>query len=191
MTELGLTPFLVLAAFLFACVVNGWDVDSYLDPEHPLQRVMRDTIEEFTGESIAHTGVDGCGTPVFAVTLRGLARAVGRVGRGVDSDAARLSEAIRRNGWALDNATVRTVIEETGLVAKSGAEGVFVASDEDGTALAIRVLDGSQRALAPVALSLLEQHGSLDPRTAERVRVAVTERVLGAGVPVGELRSVV
>lgn len=179
------------AAFLLACVVNGWDVASYLDPGHPLQLVIRRTVEDFTDETVAHTGVDGCGTPVHAVTLRGLARAVGRVGRGADDDSARLAEAIRRHPWALDNAWVRTIIEETGLIAKSGAEGVFVAADEDGTAVAIRVLDGSQRALAPVALSLLQQHGPLDLATAERVSLAVTERVLGAGEPVGELYSVV
>lgn len=179
------------AAFLYACTVNDWAVESYLDPAHPLQDLIRGTVEEFTGESIAHSGVDGCGAPVHAVTLRGLARGVGLVARGADPDAARLGEAIRRNAWALDNASVRTIIEETGLIAKSGAEGVFVAAQEDGTAVALRVLDGSQRALAPVALSLLGKHGALEAETAERVRLAVSEPVLGGGVPVGSLYPVV
>ncbi|MGX5681273.1 asparaginase [Schumannella luteola] len=179
------------ASFLLACTINGWSTEDYLDPGHPLQLVIRRTVEDFTGETVLHTGVDGCGAPVHAVSLRGLARAVGRVSRGADDDAARLSEAIRRHAWALDNRVVRTLIEELGVVAKSGAEGVFVVGEEDGTALAIRVLDGSQRALAPVALSLLAQHGAVHPEDAERVRRAVTEPVLGGGVPVGELLSVV
>ncbi len=178
------------AAFLLTCVANGWSTEDYLDPDHPLQQEIRRTVEELTGETIAHSGIDGCGAPVHAVSLRALARAIGRIGRGLDDESARLSEAIRRHPWALDNPAVQTVIAETGLVAKSGAEGVFVAAAENGVSLAIRVLDGSQRALAPVALSLLERHGVLDPETAERVRIAVTEPVLGGGVPVGELRSV-
>jgi L-asparaginase II len=31
------------AAFLLACVQNGWDTASYLDPEHPLQQRIRAT----------------------------------------------------------------------------------------------------------------------------------------------------
>ena len=47
------------AAFLLACVENGWPTASYLDPEHPLQQLVRDTVEEFTGEPIGQVGVDG------------------------------------------------------------------------------------------------------------------------------------
>lgn len=63
------------AAMLLACVANGWDAASYLHPEHPLQRAVRDTVERFTGEKPVATAVDGCGAPVFAISLIGLARA--------------------------------------------------------------------------------------------------------------------
>ena len=179
------------AAFLLACVENGWPIDSYLDPSHPLQRLILTTVEDYVGEIISHSGIDGCGAPVHAMSLRALARGVGRVGVTSDDDEGRLAAAIRRFPWALDNESVRTVITETGLVAKSGAEGVFVAAEADGTAVAIRVLDGSQRALAPVALSLLMQHGTLGLEVGERVTAAVTEKVFGGDEVVGELYSVV
>src|SRR6478752_2757210 len=41
------------AGMLATCVVNGWDTDTYLDPEHPLQQATRATIEEVTGEPVA------------------------------------------------------------------------------------------------------------------------------------------
>lgn len=179
------------AAFLLACVENGWPIESYLEPSHPLQRLILSTVEDYIGESIPHSGIDGCGAPVHAMTLRGLARGVGRIGTASEDDAGRLAAAIRRFPWALDNASVRTVITETGLVAKSGAEGVFVAAEPDGTAVAIRVLDGSQRALAPVALSLLMQHGALGLEVGERVTAAVADKVFGGEEIVGELYSVV
>lgn len=179
------------AAFLLACVENGWPIDTYLDPTHPLQRLIVSTVEEFVGEPITHTGIDGCGAPVHAMSLRGLARGVGRVGRTSDADEGRLAAAIRQHPWALDNAVVQTVITETGLVAKSGAEGVFVAAEPDGTAVAVRVLDGSQRALAPVALSLLMQHGTLPLDLGERVTAEIGEKTFGGDEVVGELSSTV
>lgn len=179
------------AAFLLACVVNEWPIGTYLEPSHPLQRLILATVEDFVGESITHSGIDGCGAPVHAMSLRALAVGVGRVGRSSDTDDGRLAAAIRSFPSALDNASVRTVITETGLVAKSGAEGVFVAANDDGTAVAVRVLDGSQRALAPVALSLLMQHGALDLEVGQRATAAVTEQVLGGDEIVGELRALV
>ncbi len=179
------------AAFLLACVQNGWSIEDYLDPEHPLQRAIRITVEEYTGEPIVHTGVDGCGAPVHALSLRGLARATGLIARGVDEHAATLAHAIRQSPWALDNPSVATFVRETGLLAKSGAEGVFVAATEDGTAVALKMLDGSGRASIEVALSLLGGLGLITAETRARVSAAATDRVLGGGVPVGEIIATV
>ena len=183
------------AAFLLACVENGWPTGSYLDPSHPLQQRIRSTIEEFSGEPIGHVGVDGCGAPVFAITLRGLATAVGRIER--DSDGAHLFAAIRANAWALDgpgraNTVVIEqlgVIEELGVVAKGGAEGVMVMATADGTAVALKMLDGSSRATTLVALQLLASVGAISRSDADRVSALTTERALGGGVPVGQIRA--
>ncbi|RFA14531.1 hypothetical protein B7R22_09645 [Subtercola boreus] len=67
------------AAMLLACVVNDWPLDTYLEPSHPLQQRILATIEELTGESVAASAVDGCGAPVHAVSLVGLARGIGRI----------------------------------------------------------------------------------------------------------------
>ena len=53
----------------------GWPTESYLDPDHPLQREIRRTVEELSGEPVAAVGVDGCGAPLFGLSLTGLARA--------------------------------------------------------------------------------------------------------------------
>ena len=182
------------AAFLLSCVKNGWSTADYLDPEHPLQRLIRHTVEEFTGEPIRHVGTDGCGAPLFAVSLRGLATAIGHVARtaadGTDPFAARLVGAILAHPWAIDGpGRVNTVvIEQLGLLCKAGAEGVTVMAGPDGTAVAVKILDGSQRAATLVALSLLADCGAIDSGEARRVSEATTEAVLGGGVRVGRLR---
>jgi len=188
------------AAFLLACVDNGWPTADYLDPAHPLQQRIRATVEEFTATGpshnpveshspVEHVGVDGCGAPVFAVTLRGLATAVGRVSR--DPDGARLAAAILAEPWALDGEGRQNtvVIEQLGLLAKGGAEGVIVMAAPDGTALALKMIDGSPRATTLVALQLLASVGAIAQTEADRVSELTTEKVLGGGVPVGSIRA--
>ncbi len=183
------------AAFLLACVENGWPTDNYLDPTHPLQVRVRETIEEFTGEPVGHVGVDGCGAPLFAVSLRALATvfslvARGRNATGEDADVARLAAAIQSNPWAIDGPgrANTVVIEELGLLCKGGAEGVIAMGSTDGTAVAMKSLDGSHRITSLVALELLARAGSITHADADRVSALVTEQVLGGGVPVGHIR---
>ncbi|MEO6943971.1 MAG: asparaginase [Lacisediminihabitans sp.] len=182
------------AAFLAACVHNGWPLESYLDPAHPLQQLVRATVLDFTDGPIAHIGVDGCGAPLFAVTIRGLATAIGRVSGSPAADptgdAAHLVTAVLANPWAIDGPTgPNTVItEQLRLFAKEGAEGVMVLGAPDGTSVALKMLDGSPRAIFLVALGLLASVGAVGADQAKRVSAEVTEPVLGHGRPVGQLR---
>src|SRR5471030_966623 len=81
---------------LATCVANGWPLASYPAPEHPLQQALHDTAADLAGEDIAAVGVDGCGAPVFALTLPGLARSFSRIAIAPAGTAgARIAAAIR------------------------------------------------------------------------------------------------
>ena len=67
------------AAFLRACRSQGWDHTTYLDPLHPLQRRVLETVGELTGERPTPVGVDGCGAPTPRLSLAGLARAFAKL----------------------------------------------------------------------------------------------------------------
>ena len=60
---------------LITCLRNGWDLSSYLDIEHPIQRQIRTIIETLTRspQPLPHV-VDGCSLPTFVVSLVELAR---------------------------------------------------------------------------------------------------------------------
>jgi L-asparaginase II len=178
------------AGFLLACVAGGWSTEDYLDPEHPIQVLVRETVVELTGESIEHSGTDGCGAPVHAVTLAGLARAIGRVSGAPDGESAVLTEAILANPWAIDGAgrANTIVIEELGLVAKLGAEGVLVLGSKSGVAAAVKILDGSARAATLVALELLVEAGEVSQTSAAKVLEESLEPVLGGGRVVGSIQ---
>lgn len=62
------------AAMLATARHNNWDLENYLDPAHPLQQGIAATIEEVTGEPIHSTTIDGCGAPLFRISLTALAR---------------------------------------------------------------------------------------------------------------------
>jgi L-asparaginase II len=178
------------AGMLAACRVNGWDEATYLDVDHPLQRRVRSVVEEYTHETVDLVGTDGCGAPVFPLTLSGLARGfAGVVARG-DDDSAALTDAVLAHPWAIDGVgRANTVtIERLHVLAKLGAEGVMVMGLPGGAAVAVKVLDGSQRAGTLAALALLERNGLVEAAGVADVLAATGEHVLGGGVPVGAVR---
>jgi L-asparaginase II len=191
------------AAMLATCVAAGWDVAGYLDPLHPLQQAVRTTVAELTGEPVVDVTVDGCGAPLFATTVVGLARAFGRLAAaGADaarSDAeARVARAMGRRPWLVGGPgrdVSRFLAAVPGLVAKDGAEGVYAAGLPDGSAVAFKVADGAARPRAPImaaALEVLWAAGGVAPDAPEvaRVRAVGQVPVLGHGRPVGAVVAV-
>jgi L-asparaginase II len=62
------------AAMLITTARHGWSIPDYVDPEHPLQRLIREEISVLAGEQPWTVTVDGCGAPLFGLSLTGLAR---------------------------------------------------------------------------------------------------------------------
>ena len=186
------------AAMLLACRVNGWPLESYLDPQHPLQHHIRDTVERLTGEKVVATGVDGCGAPVHAMSLLALARGIQRIATASDAspfalfrNAAILKNAVLADGWAIDGPgrANTVVIDELGVFAKGGAEGGMVMATPNGTTVTLKMLDGSLRAATIVALSLLADAGAIDRSAVAEVAPKLDLAALGRGEPVGEIRA--
>ncbi|HUL26555.1 MAG TPA: asparaginase [Streptosporangiaceae bacterium] len=184
------------AAMLATCAAAGWPPGSYLDPDHPLQREIRRTVEQLSGEPAAAVGVDGCGAPLFALSLTGLARAyAAMVCAEPGSPPRRVADAMRAYpDWASGtNRPERALMEAVpGLLLKSGAEGVVAFALPDGSAAAVKIEDGAARALPAVTVALLR---SLSVGAAAGADDAALDRiasvpVLGGGHAVGHIRPV-
>jgi len=152
-------------------VHGGWATEEYLSPTHPVQVAVAATIAEFAGEEVGHWGVDGCLAPTPVISLAGLARSFSRV----VSSGSPLPAAMRAHPWAVDGPGRENAvtIEQTGLIAKIGAEGVLVLATDDGHAVAVKTLDGASRARTPVALELLVRAGLLARDRADAVIATV------------------
>jgi L-asparaginase II len=173
---------------LLTCRAAGWPVDGYLRPEHPLQQRLRAAVEWCTGEPAAAVGVDGCGAPLFAASLTGLARAFqGLVAAAPGSAERSVADAMRAHpelvaGTGAGDTMLMAGVP--GLLAKSGAEGVAAVAVPAAGAVAMKIDDGAARARLPVLVSALRRLGLTAPVLD---RLAETP-VLGGGVPVGAVR---
>lgn len=185
------------AAMLRACVATGWPTDGYLEPSHPLQLHIREVVERLTGEKIAHTAVDGCGAPVHAITLAGLARGIHRIGTASERSpfalhrsAGTLVRAVKENPWTIEGPGKpdTIAIETLGVFAKGGAEGVMVMVAPDGSTVALKMLDGAGRAATTVAATLLARAGALAEADVASLAAALPLAVLGGGNDVGMIR---
>lgn len=188
------------AAMLLASHANEWPLDGYLDLDHPMQKRVLDVVERLTGERPSATVVDGCGAPVHALSLTGLARGIQKITTSSTSspfalfrEAAALTEAVRSNAWAVagPGRPDTVAIERLGVFSKFGAEGVQVMTAPDGTTVALKMLDGSPRALAIVAARLLAGAGAIEGSAVDAAEPDLGLEVLGGGAIVGRIRATV
>lgn len=179
------------AGMLVTCRVNGWPTENYLDPGHPLQERIHAVTSELVGP-VSHTTVDGCGAPLLAGPLSGLAAAFGRLAAADEAtDEGRVASAMRTaphmvGGPGRDVTAFMEAVP--GLLAKDGAESVYAAGIADGTGLAIKVTDGApfpraRRGLLAHALLAL---GVDTPG----LRELAEQPVLGHGRPVGAVEVI-
>ncbi|WP_313812810.1 asparaginase [Glutamicibacter sp.] len=173
------------AALVALSKLKGWNTADYLHDENLLQ-LLQETVEELCGEKISGVSTDGCGTPVYRLTLAGLARGFARLAAApAGTPEARVAAAMAAYpelvaGEGRDVTELMRAVP--GSVAKDGFEGIQAVALSDGTALAVKIADGGDRARMPITAALLSEH------------VAVPEELLsspalGGGQPVGTLAA--
>lgn len=176
------------AAMLLTCVTNQWPTATYLSPEHPLQVAIGETFAELTGGMPAAVGTDGCGAPLLATSLARLARAIGVIMQSPAGTAERrLVEAMVAFPEYVSGTTrdeMRLMNAFPGAIAKSGAESVYVVGMPDGSAFALKIDDGADRARPVVMAKALTLAGFTHPILDEE------PLIFGGGKPVGVIRAV-
>jgi len=165
-----------------ACKAAGYSWDSVSDPSHHVQLDVKALISDFCGlpAGSIHVGVDGCGVPVFGVPLKNMALAYSRI---FDTDFmngkyAYVQELLRRavtqnpDMIASDDRIDTQLNRLTGgdHFGKMGSDGVFcVHIHSKGIGMALKILDGSIRAVAPAVIETLVQIKTLPPGAAEKL----------------------
>ena len=172
------------AAMLLICVTNNWPTDTYLDAAHPLQVAIKSELETLAGEKITLTSTDGCGAPLFLLSVAGLARAMRAITISTDSAHQSVMEASRafpEMVAGVGRLTTQMIEGVPGLYMKDGAEAVEVATMTDGRTLVFKVSDGSLRPFRVLVHAGLAKLGIDSPYE--------VENVLGGNTVIGTIRA--
>jgi L-asparaginase II len=164
--------------------INGWDLATYKDPSHPLQVLIRKEFEELGEEKITVVSVDGCGAPLFAISLRGMVRAIQKITHSDDPVHAEVVTACTSHPEMVSGkgrVVTESMEKVPGLLVKDGAEGVMIASRRGGGTMAWKMSDGSNRGDRPLLSASLSHLGI----ALEFDQVPV----YGDGQVVGEIRA--
>jgi L-asparaginase II len=193
------------AGILALCKVLGADPSTYLEVNHPAERRILEFCARLSDDDPATwpVGVDGCGIPVYATSLRNAARSFARVAtlremRDGDADAVRVvrDAMLAYPQYVAGAGQLDTELMLAGggaIASKAGAEGVHgVAGLAQGVGYAAKVLDGNSRGRGPSAIAVLRRLGVLDEeQAASLVRFGRPRVYNRAGNPVGEISAIV
>jgi L-asparaginase len=162
------------AGMLAVCQQRNLPLNSYLQRNHPVQRLILDKVAELlrmpAEEFIcAH---DDCGAPTYFMQLGQMASLYAQLASGDNLDMERIVRAMTHHPTMVagegefDTDLMR--LSEGELVSKAGAEGIqCIGKVGEGLGLAIKVMDGAKRAKCAVAIHLLKQLGWISPGIAE------------------------
>jgi L-asparaginase II len=190
------------AGFLTTARHLGEPTRGYIAWDHPAQRRVIAAVEAMSGLDLSQAprGIDGCGIPVVAIPLSGLARAMARMADPADVPPAlaaasqRLLAAMAAEPLMVSGSTgfATALLRAAGaeVCAKPGAEGVYAAAlTRQKLGLALKIEDGAGRASEVALAAILLRLGALDAAAVaalgERLRPPVRNV---AGLTVGEVR---
>jgi L-asparaginase II len=170
------------AGMLITCKQNGWDMLTYLEMNHPVQIAIKNEIELLAGEKVSASTFDGCGAPLFAISLAGLARAISNLVKSTEAVHKQIvtacttfPELVAGQG----RLTTRMMRAVPGLFMKEGAEGIEVCALGDGRVIAIKIIDGSWRPVAPLIMEIFKRWGISMPDE--------SVKIYGGGSVIGEV----
>ncbi len=174
------------AAMLGACVVQGWPIETYLDPDHPLQRRIVELVTDATGIRPEPVGIDGCGAPTLRGSVRGLARAFANLS---SSERCRpAANAVSRfPSLVADNSRPDGKLARWwGGPVKVGAEGQ-VGIGRHGIGVAAKAVDGKPEAAVAGVIAAADELGLISDVMRDALETEAAPPLLGGGKPVGAL----
>ena len=198
--------------FLAQAVLNHYSKEDYINPNHPVQKIVIQTFSEMAheDEKDIHIGIDGCSAPVFGIPLHNAAWAFASL-----ADPQRLAEQRKSACLKISHAMTSypemvagfgefdTRLMQVGngkIISKGGAEGYqgiallpgAIHQDSPALGIAFKISDGdpSRRASNFVAVEVLHQLGALDDGQIRALEEFYLKPVTNwRGLTVGQLKS--
>ena len=149
------------------CLANKMDIDNYLDFDHPYQKLIQNSLENFMESKIQNKciGTDGCSAPQYAFPFENIATSMVNL----------IKEKEKKNSYSnainiilsaitkfplliggqnrFDSEIIKTT--KGRIFCKGGAEGVLLFADfAKKIGGAIKIVDGNNRAIPTIAMKM-------------------------------------
>ncbi|MFH1853044.1 MAG: asparaginase, partial [Candidatus Neomarinimicrobiota bacterium] len=148
------------------CLARKLDVDprGYTFPDHPVQKAVFEQVERFSGLRELPIGVDGCSLPTPYLPLYSIARMFQKLAGGDFPELNILYDAMTANPYLIAGEkrfdTDFMEVLQGRAVTKGGGEAVrglaIRRPDGEVWGMAVKVLDGAQRANPPATMAVLK-----------------------------------
>lgn len=190
--------------FIAASKAMGYPPEGYHKADHPMQRSVGKVVAEFSGAKpdLITNGIDGCSVPVYGIPLKNMAISYanlcnpgfmgGKYNKSqnyITSAMTMYPEMIAGKG-RIDTELMKRCGSR--VLGKIGAEGVYCAGIlGKGIGVAIKIEDGSSRAVGPAIMELLLQLKVITGDEAESMKEFWNPPVLNnKGEVTGEIKPV-
>jgi len=162
------------AGMLAMCVYKNWNLKNYINPNHPLQKLILRKISELCEypEKKIKIGIEGCGAPTFALPLKNMAIGFSKLVTfgSKDEITSQALQVVADSMWKYPEMVSGrkrldyelAVASKGNILSKGGAEGLHCSGIlNKGWGLAVKIMDGSQRAIAPASIEVYRRFGIL------------------------------
>ncbi len=197
------------AGMLALCRYYDYPVEAYTDLDHPVQQLILRTTAELLECPVdeIETGIDGCGIPTLMTTLHQAAFLYALLAQGSQGTTkykdsfGRIQKAMvsfpRMINGDKEFCTDLIACSDGKVIGKVGAEGIYcIALPEKQMGICIKISDGNERGVYPVATHILQQLNVLNAAAMEKLRLWAYPPVknhkgaiVGYTVPVFDLHS--
>ncbi len=148
-------------------------------PDSPAQIEIQRTIKTLTQTDTLEIGVDGCGVPVYACSVKNIATAYKNVAciDTIDDNSIRMAaekyiprinkhpHMMRGNGYLCS-----LINYDENIIAKGGAAGIYgFGLKKQRLGIAFKVADGTEKCWEIIIMEVLRALGALPPETEERL----------------------
>ncbi|HUG84237.1 MAG TPA: asparaginase [Euzebya sp.] len=158
------------AAMLWAHTAGDQPAETYLGADTPLQQAIAQELAVILGQPPRGPGTDGCGAPAWRCSLGGLATGFARLMAGTTPGLAAVRDAMACHPLLIGGRNLPDTAmmwADTRVVAKRGYDGVMGCAFDHPAhgplGVAVKVLDGGDRAAGPIAASVLHALGAALP----------------------------
>ena len=178
------------------------DPNGYTQIDHPVQQTIFNQLIKLTGQNKFSKGIDGCSAPTPFLSLRNIARLFQKLGSGKYPELTKAYKAMAKHPYLVGgknrfDTEFNSALKGRGIC-KAGGEavrGIVLKTKKYGlTGIAIKIIDGNQRAIEVATMAILNhlnmlKHEENNKLIKYKIRPLYNHRKIHIGDIIAEIKN--